>query len=103
MIVFILVGLIVIVPGWLLGASEEWCRKHIEIITAEFPTLIMQISGIWSIEFIDNTTHTTKSNTTPNNIKTNSNYIIVSNHLSVIDTIFTAQLPFKKIFTWKKK
>jgi len=83
---------LVIVPGFLLGYGKRWCRHQIELIIAVLVSNVMQLSGIWDIEFIDNRSDPTEQSC-----------VIVSNHLSLIDTVFTAQLPYDKVYTWAAK
>ncbi len=85
-------ALIIIVPPWIMGAPQWWCRQMIEIIMAGFPSFMMRLVGIWSFEYIDNRKE-----------KIKGPYVIVVNHLSVIDTVFMAMIPFDTKFTWKKK
>lgn len=87
-----ILGLAIIVPGRLLGASERWARRMITLLIAELPVGMMRITGFWKVEYIDNRT---------SNIR--GPYIIVSNHISLVDTAFTAMLPLDIIYTWKKK
>lgn len=89
-----LIATIIIIPYWLVGGSQKEIRGIIEMVTAKFPTQIMRLSGIWSVEYIDRREEKKYYK---------GSYVIVSNHVSLIDTMFIAQLPFDKIFTWKKK
>lgn len=92
-VIGVTIGTIVIIPAWLLGASKKWCRRYIEIILAGIPYHMMKIAGFWNVEWIDNRINTDDTQTT---------CVVVSNHLSASDTIFTALLPFDKIYTWNK-
>ena len=92
-----IIALAIIIPGWSLGASKGWSRYMIRLWTAELPTTIMTLTGLWTIEYID------RRNNNNNNTTDETAYVIVSNHLSVVDTAFTAMLPFDIIYTWKKK
>ena len=87
-----LLGFLVIIPGWLMGASKAWCRRMIEILIAGFSINIMHGIGIWNVKFIDRREQ-----------KDKGPYVIVANHLSTIDTAFMALLPFDTKFTWNKK
>jgi 1-acyl-sn-glycerol-3-phosphate acyltransferase len=74
--------------------NQNHVRYIIENIIAKNCINLMVFANLWSVEYIDNRT---------DKININEKYIIVCNHLSIIDTIFTSQLPFDKIYTWKKK
>ena len=96
-VIGIITGMIVIIPGWLFNASQAWCRAWIEIILAGIPYKMMVWAGFWKVEWIDNridVEHDMENNHIP--------CVMVSNHLSACDSIFTALLPFDKIYTWKK-
>lgn len=86
-----IVATLVIVPAWFLGMPEEWCRSCIEFFIAEIPTFMMEKIGIWEVKYYYTS------------VISNGNYIVVANHLSFIDTMFTAQLSLPKVFTWKRR
>lgn len=92
-----IIGLAIIIPGLLLGESQKWARQMIVSIIAEITTGMMKLVGFWSVEYIDKR----KLNNSIN--MSGENYVIVSNHLSFIDTAFTAMLPFDILYTWNKK
>ena len=71
--------------------SPSDIRKIIEIVIAQYTTTIMIKLGWWKVNTIDRRSEWDEP------------VIIVSNHTSLIDTIFTAQLPYDKVYTWKKK
>ena len=89
-----LVAFVVIIFGILFGKSQEWARKMVRVLVAEFATDMMKLAGFWTVEFQDNRTEA-NMNRTP--------VIVVSNHRSLIDTAFTVMLPYDIIYTWKKK
>ena len=91
------VATIVIIPGWLVGKGNRWCRSQIENRIAVLVCNVMQLSGIWTVEFIDN------RSVGDNRVDKNLSCVIVSNHVSLIDTVFTAQLPYDKVYTWAAK
>ena len=93
-VVGIIITMITNTVLFLFNSPKHYQRKCIEIFMAQFPTYMMELAGFWEIKYID----LTKNKTNPN-----TNYVIVSNHTSLIDTIFTAQLPYTKVFTWNKK
>jgi len=82
--------------------DQRYMRSIVENVIAKNCIYMMTLLDIWTVEYIDNRTKfRTRKDSNP--YKTKPNYIIVCNHLSIIDTIFTSQLPFDKIYTWKKK
>lgn len=87
-----ILAMIIIIPGKLFGKSDRWARRLITLLIARLPNTMMKIIGFWKVEYQDN-----------RKIKNNGPYIIVSNHISIVDTLFTAMLPFDIIYTWKKK
>ena len=89
-----ILAVIIIIPSWLYGSSEKNIRYTIETVIGKYTSLLMELVGIWKITYIDNRT---------NRDDYIGSYVIVSNHQSLIDTIFTAQIPYDKVFTWKKK
>jgi len=89
-----LIAVIIIIPQWLLGEPKSKIRDTIEFVIAEIPTVAMRIMNLWKVEY--------KYNITSKH-KYNESFVIVANHISLIDTIFTAQLPYDKVYTWKHK
>lgn len=92
-------ALIITIPYYLIGIyinpreTYKGCRLIIKKVIAGFVAEMMVTCGFWNIEIIDN-----------RHFKGEGPYIIVCNHKSIIDTLFTALLPFDDIvFTWKKK
>ena len=88
--------------GILLGMEPHVQRRFIEIFIAEFPSTMMELIGFWEIEYVYDFDMSDVSDM-DEYYHVNESYVIVSNHTSVIDTMFTAQLPFTKVFTWNKK
>ena len=69
-------------------------RRIIGIFIVNFPTLIMKLTGLWEVEFIDHR----KEKDDYRGV-----YVIVSNHKSVIDSVLTPALPYDSVFTMNKK
>lgn len=88
-----IISLLVIVPYYILTKDSRGSRFLIKKIIAEFTTEVMTELKWWNIEIIDKRRD-----------KKDGPYIIVSNHVSIVDTLFTVLLPFDDIvYTWKKK
>jgi len=88
-----IISLLVIVPYYILTKDVRGSRFLIKKIIAEFTTEVMTELKWWNIEIVDKRRD-----------KKDGPYIIVSNHVSIVDTLFTVLLPFDDIvYTWKKK
>jgi len=86
-----ILGLIVIIPYYFIGKPSE-LRYLIRKLISELTAFTMTKAKFWKVVFIDN-----------RYIKKKGPYVIVSNHVSIIDTLFTSMLPFDIVYTWKKK
>ena len=90
-----IVAIIIIIPSWLVGLPAKQIRYQIEFLIGKITSVLMESLGIWTITYIDNRKN--------NRVDDNQSYVIISNHKSLIDTIFTAQISYDKVYTWKKK
>lgn len=87
------IAMLIIFPYYLLTKDSKGCRFLIKKIIADFVTKVMTDLEFWNISVIDKRLY-----------KEKGPYIIVSNHVSIVDTLFTVSLPFDDIvYTWKKK
>lgn len=86
-----ILGLIVIIPYYFIGKPSE-LRYLIQKLISELTAFMMVKAKFWRVEYVDN-----------RYIKKEGPYVIVSNHVSIIDTLFTSMLPFDIVYTWKKK
>lgn len=85
--------LIYVTIGAALGAPPRWCRHRIWDFISRFSTWIMQICGIWKYKLTDR-----------RKVKSNyGSYIIVANHLSMVDSGYSPCLPFDIVFMWGSK
>lgn len=80
------------VPYYFITKHYTGCRYLIKKIIAEFTCEMMVTCGFWNVEIIDN-----------RHFKSEGPYVIVCNHKSIVDTLFTVLLPFDIVYTWKKK
>lgn len=86
-----ILSLLIIIPYYLLIRDFVGCRFLIKKLIADLTAMAM--FSFWNIEIIDKRHH-----------KGKGPYVIVCNHVSIVDTLFTALLPFDDIvYTWKKK
>jgi 1-acyl-sn-glycerol-3-phosphate acyltransferase len=93
MVITNIIGLLIIIPYYILTKDFAGCRFLIKKIIAYFVTKVMTDLEFWNISVIDKRLY-----------KGKGPYILVCNHVSIVDTLFTVSLPFDDIvYTWKKK
>lgn len=97
-ILFQIVNIFTKQQGWgEIMSSHDFITLCIEFFMADLIYYWMTVPRIWKV--------TEYSSTKIDNINKllRKNYVLASNHTSIIDTMFMATFPFKKTYTYNKK